>query len=242
MIHFRHGCAASQSIEAKILMAAPRKIFVLGSDGSCGRPTSLHLSSLGHDVTIIDNFSRRRIMPNSAFAALRRSYRSNSGSTPGAMSAEKLELHGWLYLVRREYSAANTRTTSRGPIPTPGGTPSSGASPGCNMPSTSASRSTARRVTRRTTPTCRPATARASSAGSASVGTSSSPIEGESQSPATVIPSMRKVGTLIARCHSRSFAAVSPPNIASRLPATVNSAIGPAISPLTMRKPEAPRL
>ena len=37
------------------------KIFVLGGDGFCGWPTSLHLSSQGHDVTIIDNLSRRAI-------------------------------------------------------------------------------------------------------------------------------------------------------------------------------------
>ena len=38
------------------------------------------------------------------------------------------------------------------------------------------------------------------------------------------------------------FAAVSAANMSSRLPATVNSATGPAIWPLTIRKPEAPRL
>ncbi|KZL05357.1 CDP-paratose 2-epimerase [Pseudovibrio axinellae] len=37
------------------------KVLVIGGDGFCGWPTSLHLSSLGHDVIIIDNFSRRRI-------------------------------------------------------------------------------------------------------------------------------------------------------------------------------------
>ena len=37
------------------------KIFVLGGDGFCGWPTCLHLSSQGHDVTIIDNLSRRAI-------------------------------------------------------------------------------------------------------------------------------------------------------------------------------------
>jgi UDP-sulfoquinovose synthase len=37
------------------------KIFVLGGDGFCGWPTSLHLSNLGHDVLIIDNLSRRNI-------------------------------------------------------------------------------------------------------------------------------------------------------------------------------------
>ena len=38
-----------------------KKIFVLGGDGFCGWPTSLHLSALGHDVLIVDNLSRRRI-------------------------------------------------------------------------------------------------------------------------------------------------------------------------------------
>ena len=37
------------------------KIFVLGGDGFCGWPTALHLSNLGHDVTIVDNLSRRKI-------------------------------------------------------------------------------------------------------------------------------------------------------------------------------------
>jgi len=33
--------------------------LVLGGDGFCGWPTSLHLSQRGHDVTIVDNFARR---------------------------------------------------------------------------------------------------------------------------------------------------------------------------------------
>ena len=37
------------------------KVLVLGGDGFCGWPTSLHLSKLGHDVTIVDNLSRRNI-------------------------------------------------------------------------------------------------------------------------------------------------------------------------------------
>ena len=37
------------------------KVFVLGGDGFCGWPTSLHLSDLGHEVTIVDNLSRREI-------------------------------------------------------------------------------------------------------------------------------------------------------------------------------------
>jgi UDP-sulfoquinovose synthase len=35
------------------------KILVLGGDGFCGWPTSLHLSARGHDVVIVDNFARR---------------------------------------------------------------------------------------------------------------------------------------------------------------------------------------
>jgi UDP-sulfoquinovose synthase len=37
------------------------KVLVLGGDGFCGWPTSLHLSALGHEVTIVDNLSRRAI-------------------------------------------------------------------------------------------------------------------------------------------------------------------------------------
>ncbi len=36
-------------------------ILILGGDGFCGWPTSLHLSRLGFHVTIVDNLSRRRI-------------------------------------------------------------------------------------------------------------------------------------------------------------------------------------
>ena len=35
------------------------RILVLGGDGYCGWPTSLYLSSRGHEVAIVDNFSRR---------------------------------------------------------------------------------------------------------------------------------------------------------------------------------------
>jgi UDP-sulfoquinovose synthase len=36
------------------------QILILGGDGFCGWPTSLHLSACGHDVTIVDNFARRQ--------------------------------------------------------------------------------------------------------------------------------------------------------------------------------------
>lgn len=38
-----------------------KKVLVLGGDGFCGWPTSLHLSDQGHDVVIVDNLSRRNI-------------------------------------------------------------------------------------------------------------------------------------------------------------------------------------
>jgi UDP-sulfoquinovose synthase len=37
------------------------KVLVLGGDGFCGWPTALHLSARGHEVTIVDNLSRRNI-------------------------------------------------------------------------------------------------------------------------------------------------------------------------------------
>ncbi len=38
-----------------------KSILVLGGDGFCGWPTSLHLSNLGYEITIVDNLSRRNI-------------------------------------------------------------------------------------------------------------------------------------------------------------------------------------
>jgi UDP-sulfoquinovose synthase len=35
------------------------RILILGGDGFCGWPTSLHLSACGHDVVIVDNLARR---------------------------------------------------------------------------------------------------------------------------------------------------------------------------------------
>ena len=37
------------------------KVLILGGDGYCGWPTSLHLSDAGHEVVIVDNFVRRQI-------------------------------------------------------------------------------------------------------------------------------------------------------------------------------------
>lgn len=43
------------------MIVEKKKVMVLGGDGFCGWPTSLHLSNLGHDVVIVDNLSRRNI-------------------------------------------------------------------------------------------------------------------------------------------------------------------------------------
>ena len=42
-------------------MSTTKKIVVIGGDGFCGWPTALHLSKLGHKITIVDNLSRRSI-------------------------------------------------------------------------------------------------------------------------------------------------------------------------------------
>ena len=38
-----------------------KRILVMGGDGFCGWPTTLHLSDLGYEVAIVDNLSRREI-------------------------------------------------------------------------------------------------------------------------------------------------------------------------------------
>ena len=42
-------------------MTNAKEIMVVGGDGFCGWPTALHLSKQGHNVTIVDNMSRRDI-------------------------------------------------------------------------------------------------------------------------------------------------------------------------------------
>ncbi|MBL4597120.1 MAG: NAD-dependent epimerase/dehydratase family protein [Robiginitomaculum sp.] len=37
------------------------RVLILGGDGFCGWPSALHLSALGHEITIVDNLSRRNI-------------------------------------------------------------------------------------------------------------------------------------------------------------------------------------
>jgi UDP-sulfoquinovose synthase len=74
LLQCSHVRAEQFPIPAKFLQATPRvstdctylkeysvKVLVIGGDGFCGWPTSLHLSDIGHDVTIVDNLSRRKI-------------------------------------------------------------------------------------------------------------------------------------------------------------------------------------
>lgn len=42
-------------------MEYSKDIIVVGGDGFCGWPTALHLSAQGHNITIVDNLSRRDI-------------------------------------------------------------------------------------------------------------------------------------------------------------------------------------
>ena len=37
------------------------RILILGGDGYLGWPTALHFSQAGHEVTIVDNFAKRKI-------------------------------------------------------------------------------------------------------------------------------------------------------------------------------------
>ena len=36
------------------------KILILGGDGYLGWPTAMHFSSRGHEVTVVDNYLRRK--------------------------------------------------------------------------------------------------------------------------------------------------------------------------------------
>jgi len=62
------------------------------------------------------------------------------------------------------------------------------------------------------------------------------------QAPATVRSQTRRVGESAPALNSRSLAATSRAKMSLRLPATVISLTGKAISPLSIQKPAAPRL
>ena len=60
-----------------------KSVLILGGDGFCGWPTSLHLSANGYRVGIIDNLSRRHIDDELGAASLTRSPLSASACRPG---------------------------------------------------------------------------------------------------------------------------------------------------------------
>src|SRR6478672_12069230 len=53
--------AAAGFHSRRSVMGVGMRVMVLGGDGFCGWPTSLYLSDRGHEVTIVDNLSRRKI-------------------------------------------------------------------------------------------------------------------------------------------------------------------------------------
>jgi len=65
-------------------------ILILGGDGFCGWPTVLHLSKIGHNVTIVDNLSRRKIDLELEVESL----------TPIAHMSSRLE--AWKEITRKE--------------------------------------------------------------------------------------------------------------------------------------------
>jgi UDP-sulfoquinovose synthase len=56
-----HISSTSNTTQSETTTGTRKKIIVLGGDGFCGWPTSLHLSDQGHDIIIVDNLSRRKI-------------------------------------------------------------------------------------------------------------------------------------------------------------------------------------
>src|SRR6202142_2927067 len=58
---FSTASADSSAVIHDVVLGVFMKVFVLGGDGFCGWPPALHLSDLGHEVTIVDNLSRRKI-------------------------------------------------------------------------------------------------------------------------------------------------------------------------------------
>ena len=71
------------------------RVLILGGDGFCGWPTSLYLSRRGHDVTIVDNLSRRKIDVELEVDSL----------TPIRPISERLRL--WKALTNREIKIHN---------------------------------------------------------------------------------------------------------------------------------------
>ncbi|MFI5065809.1 MAG: NAD-dependent epimerase/dehydratase family protein [Streptosporangiales bacterium] len=87
------------------------RVLVLGGDGFCGWPTSLYLSDRGHDVTIMDNLSRRKIdidlevdslTPIRPISERLRAWQEVSGKEIGYLSVDLATEYDRLVAVLRE--------------------------------------------------------------------------------------------------------------------------------------------
>ncbi len=87
------------------------RVLVLGGDGFCGWPTSLYLSDRGHDVTIMDNLSRRKIdidleveslTPIRPISERLRAWQEVSGREIGFLSVDLATEYDRLVAVLRE--------------------------------------------------------------------------------------------------------------------------------------------
>src|SRR6478672_1014385 len=56
----RRSCGASPRRGFVRYPRAVMRILILGGDGYLGWPTAMRFSARGHEVTVVDNFSRRR--------------------------------------------------------------------------------------------------------------------------------------------------------------------------------------
>ena len=103
------------------MMAAEpsKKILVVGGDGFCGWPTALHLSDAGHEVTILDNLSRRKIDLDLGCGA----------SSLPPLSSSRLHPHRGAPVRPRPSSLSHTHTHTREHDPRGGARDPSAARP-----------------------------------------------------------------------------------------------------------------
>jgi UDP-sulfoquinovose synthase len=89
------------------------RVLILGGDGFCGWPTTLHLSARGHDVYVVDNFARRRadielatqsLTPISLLRTRRQAWRHLTGSSIGFQNINVAQHYRRLLNLLREYS------------------------------------------------------------------------------------------------------------------------------------------